>query len=73
MAFEVTGLEREFRIHIDGEPITLTDPDPSRSPEQVMIFYANQYPTLTTATVHGPEHSEGKIVYEFKTTLGTKG
>lgn len=73
MAFEITGLDREFIIHIDGKQARLTDPDPSRTPEQVMTFYSNQYPTLTTSTVHGPEIKGDKTVYEFKTTLGTKG
>lgn len=73
MPFEVTGLEREFIIHIDGKETRLADPDPSRTPEQVMTFYANQYPFLTTATVHGPEIKNDKSIYDFKTTLGTKG
>ena len=71
--FQVTGLEREFRFTQDGETVSLPDPDPSRTPEQVMMLYANQYPFLTTATVHGPAQEEDKVIYEFKTVLGTKG
>jgi PRTRC system protein C len=73
MAFEVTGLERIFKIDIEEHDTILSDPDPSRTPEQVMLFYANQYPILTNATVHGPEAEEDKMVYTFTTTLGTKG
>lgn len=39
----------------------------------LMGYYANLYPELTTATVHGPELKEDKAVYEFRTTIGTKG
>lgn len=73
MAFEVTGLDREFRMKIDGHDTVLPDPDPLRTPEQVMALYAAQYPALTTATVHGPIQEDGKVVYKFKTVLGTKG
>ena len=73
MAFEVKGLDRKFKTEIDGVVIELSDPDPSRTPEQVMMFYANQYPSLTTATVDGPVMEGDAAVYEFKTTLGTKG
>ena len=53
--------------------ITLADPNPSDTPENVMSYYSNIYPELTTATVHGPTIMEDKAVYEFKTTIGTKG
>ena len=71
--FQVTGLEREFRFTQDRQDVVLPDPDPNRSPEQVMMLYANQYPFLTTATVHGPVNDGDKVVYEFKTVIGTKG
>ena len=73
MSLKVTPLVREFRFKHNGTEIILPDPDPGRSPEQVMQFYANQYPELTTATVGSPEQVNGKVVYEFKTTIGTKG
>ncbi len=73
MALEVKGLEREFRFKQSGTDVILSDPDPGRSPEQVMQFYSNQYPSLTTANVHGPTIEKDKMVYEFKTTMGTKG
>ena len=52
---------------------TLADPNISFSPDEVMNFYSNTYPELTTSTVHGPEIDDDKAVYEFKTTVGTKG
>ena len=70
MALQVTGLAREFRIKND---VILPDPDPGRSPEEVMKFYSYQYSELTTASVHGPKIEKDRQVYEFKTTFGTKG
>ncbi len=70
MALQITGLAREFRFKHD---VILPDPDPGRSPEEVMRFYSGQYPELTTASVHGPKIEKDRQVYEFKTTMGTKG
>lgn len=52
---------------------SLPDPDPSMTPDDVMNYYANIYPQLTTATVHGPVINDDTAEYEFKTTIGTKG
>lgn len=69
----VTSLNRQFIFKNNGTEIKLSDPDPSRTPDQVMSLLSNQYPSLTTATVHGPTFQNDKAVYEFKTTVGTKG
>ncbi|MBR8720236.1 hypothetical protein IX307_001340 [Bacteroides pyogenes] len=69
MAITVKGLDRVFKYG-DRE---LSDPDSSMSPDEVMNFYANTYPELTTSNVHGPEIEDDKAVYTFKTTVGTKG
>jgi PRTRC genetic system protein C len=68
-ALNVTGLQRVFK---HGSK-TLKDPDKSMSPDEVMQFYAGTYPELTTSNVHGPKIDGDKAVYEFKTTVGTKG
>ncbi|MGM9776790.1 MAG: PRTRC system protein C [Prevotella sp.] len=69
MALNVTNYKRVFQ---HGK-VTLSDPNPDMSPEQVMAFYSNQYPELTTSNVHGPKIENDKAVYTFKTTVGTKG
>lgn len=69
MALNLTGLKRVFKF---GER-TLSDPDKSMTPDEVMNFYAGIYPELTTSNVHGPKVENDKAVYEFKTTVGTKG
>ena len=60
MALEITGMTRSFTFKKGSGMITLDDPNPSD-------------PELTTATVHGPVIKNDKAVYEFKTTIGTKG
>jgi PRTRC genetic system protein C len=73
MALSVTTLERVFKFKNGEARITLPDPNPAIQPHEVMDFFSHTYPELTTATVHGPEIEEDRIVYRFKTTIGTKG
>ena len=73
MALEIKGMTRSFTFKKGNGMVTLDDPNTSDSPEMVMNYYSNFYPELTTATVHGPVIKEDKAVYEFKTTIGTKG
>lgn len=73
MALEVTNLKREFKFSKSGTPVTLPDPNPEFSVEEVMQFYSNQYPELTTATMEGPKVEGKTAVYSAKTTVGTKG
>lgn len=68
---EKIQLKRKFVI--DKKNITLADPDPSMSPDQVMQFYSNTYPELVTSSAQGPEYKDDSLVYTFKTTVGTKG
>lgn len=73
MTLKVEGLAREFRFKHNGQEVALPDPDPGRTPEQVMDFYSNQYSELTTASVGATRQEDDKVVYEFQTTFGTKG
>ena len=69
MALQIQGVKRQFKY---GNR-QLDDPDPNMAPEEVMQFYAGTYPELTTSNVHGPKMEGDVAVYEFKTTVGTKG
>ncbi len=69
MALQIQGVKRQFK-HGNRQ---LDDPDPNMTPEEVMQFYAGTYPELTTSNVHGPKMEGDVAVYEFKTTVGTKG
>ena len=73
MALTVNDMKRSFTFNKGTEMISLPDPNPSESAENVMSYYSNIYPELTTATVHGPTIKDDIAVYEFKTTIGTKG
>jgi len=73
MALDIKGLKRVFILKKGNGTLTLEDPDSRMSLSEVTDFYSINYPELTTATVHGPVIKEDKAVYEFKTTIGTKG
>lgn len=73
MALEINELKRVFNLKKGGEELELGDPDVNMSLHEVMDFYSMTYPELTTATVHGPDIQNDQAVYQFKTTIGTKG
>jgi PRTRC genetic system protein C len=73
MALEVTNLTRSFQFKKDGTLVTLPDPNPEFTFQEVMQFYSSQYPELTTATFDGPKINGSNAVYSVKTTVGTKG
>ncbi len=72
MPLEVTHLKREFRFKKNGTNVTLPDPDEALSAEEVMQFYSNQYPELTTATLDEPKVEGSTATFNVKTTVGTK-
>jgi len=73
MALNIQGVVRTFKAKLNGKDQILEDPNNAFSPDEVMVFYSNNYPELTTATVSGPFLKDDEAVYEFKTTVGTKG
>ncbi|GAE84953.1 PRTRC system protein C [Bacteroides reticulotermitis] len=73
MALEIKGLKRVFKMKKGNATLTLDDPDSNLSLTEVMDLYSITYPELTTATLQGPECEEDRVVYWFKTTIGTKG
>lgn len=73
MALEVTNLTREFKFKKNGTNVTLPDPNPDFTVEEVMQFYSGQYPELTTASLEGPQVDGNKAVYSVQTSVGTKG
>jgi PRTRC genetic system protein C len=73
MALEVTNLERKFTFKKDDTLITLDDPNPAFTVDEVLQFYSGQYPELTTANLEGPKVEGRTAIYSVKTTVGTKG
>ena len=70
---DVTKLTRIFKFKKDGKQVELKDPNREFTPEEVLSFYSGQHSELTTATIDGPKIEGDNAVYEFKTTVGTKG
>ena len=67
------SLERIFRFKKDGTTVNLPDPNPEMSIQEVIDYYAPQYPELTTATFEATPKTEGnQSVYSVKTTFGPK-
>ena len=66
-------LTRVFRFKKGSETVKLNDPNPAFTPQDVIRFYSPQHPELTTATIDGPKIEGAEAVFEFKTTVGTKG
>lgn len=74
MPLEITKIqERVFKFKKNGTTVTLADPDPSLTAEEVLQAYSNQYPELTTATLEEPKVEDKTTVFNIKTTVGTKG
>jgi len=68
-----TPLERVFILKEKGQDIRLTDPEPRWSVEAVMNYYANMYPSLTTAKTSAPKIKDDAVEYRFESVMGTKG
>lgn len=66
-------LERKFSFMDNGQDIMLADVDSRLAPKEILNFYANTYPVLTTATIEGPEINNDMVEYKFVTHIGTKG
>ena len=73
MALITTEAKRVFKFKKKGEEVVLDDPNPAFTPQEVLSFYSNAYPELTTSNVGNPVVEDDEAVYEFVTTVGTKG
>ncbi len=69
---EVKNLERKFTFKKDGTLVTLDDPNPDFTVEEVMQYYGGQYPELTTAVLDEPKVEGSTATYKVRTTVGTK-
>lgn len=73
MALNVKNTKRKFIIEVNKKKVELIDPHPNMSIQEVINHHVSKYPQLATATVDGPKMEKDAAVYEFKTTIGTKG
>jgi PRTRC genetic system protein C len=57
---EVYACDRHPSVRTSGyRSITLPDPNPKLSPEEVKTLFAAQYPELATTAINGPEVKNG--------------
>ena len=66
---EVKTITRVFKYN----GITLSDPSPAKTPDQVRQLYAFQYPELNNAVIEGPVTKAGVSTYTFARAAGSKG
>lgn len=71
MALQTTRQVREFRFEKNGTKVKLSDPNPTFTVEEVLRFYAPQYPYLVTALVDTPKPEGDTLVYNITTSVGT--
>ncbi|MFO0433102.1 MAG: PRTRC system protein C [bacterium] len=69
-ALQVKPVKRTFKY----AGITLPDPDPKLSEDEVRQMYSATYPELATAVVEGPDYqANGTAVYSLRKAAGAKG
>jgi PRTRC genetic system protein C len=66
---QIQELQREFKYN----SVTLADPNPAFTLQQVRDFYASVYPEIVNADIDGPDAKGNKNVYTFRRAVGTKG
>ena len=66
---QIQKMQRTFRY----AGLTLPDPDQSLDVESVRALFSATYPEITTSAITGPEATDGKLVYTFTKSIGTKG
>jgi PRTRC genetic system protein C len=69
MSITVQTLTRAFTFN----GVSLLDPGPEFTPEEVKDVYAAQYPDISTAVIEGPEMKGDVAEYKFVRNVGTKG
>lgn len=72
MVLTSTKIKRVFRYNHQGTVITLDD-IPSLSAEEVVKFYASQYPEITNARTSGPKSQGDELIYTIDTKVGKLG
>lgn len=70
---QVSNIERRFVMKKDGKDIILKEVDPTWSVDEIMTFYSHVHPELVNATYNEKGIEDDVIIYEFTTTIGTKG
>lgn len=74
MALTTEFIKREFILIVDSEEITLSDPNPRMTPDEVRKHYMGAYPSIVSASMEGPAvQPDGSVKYTIKSSPGTFG
>ena len=73
MALQIETQNREFILKKGGKNITLPDPDPNMSPDEVVKHYLPLYPELTNNKIDGPIVEGNTARYNLSAEIGRKG
>ena len=65
----VSALRREFLYN----GVSIPDPNPAMTPEQVRDTLVSAYPEIATAALSEPEVKGDAIRYSFSRAIGSKG
>lgn len=68
-----TLLKREFEITKGSKTITIPDPNPNLSVEEIKKFLAISYPEILNCSIGTPEIKNEVARYSFSGTVATKG
>lgn len=69
MALQGKTIIRKFRYN----GMTLSDPSAEKTPDQVRMVFATQYPELLNSVIEGPVTKNGISTYTFARAVGSKG
>ncbi len=68
------ALPRVFKLGLANETLTVDDPNPDLTPEEVKAHFAALYPQIASGVISPPEIEEDKLVYSISgKTVGVKG
>jgi PRTRC genetic system protein C len=73
MALSVINTPRVFEFKVGDKDLSIDDPNPNFSPDEVVSFLANTYPSITNSDLTGPVIKNGKAIYKVNSIVGTKG
>lgn len=66
------GAKKITRVFIvSGKEIA--DPNSNMPLNEIQKFLGSKYPAITNSNISGPEFKDGKQIYTFGSTPGTKG
>ena len=66
-------LVRKFVVERNGKKITVKDPNPNMTLDEVRKFLAITYPDILNCAIGTPEIKNEVLIYNFKSAVAVKG